>query len=90
VRIALGAANRDPERFPEPGRLDLGRRPNPHLSLAAGPHHCLGAALARILGQAVFGTLAARFPDARLAGPPVQRPWLTFRGLSSLPVSLRG
>jgi cytochrome P450 len=90
VRIALGAANRDPERFPEPGRLELGRRPNPHLSLAAGPHHCLGAALARMLGQALFGTLAARFPDARLVSAPVQRPWLTFRGLRSLPVSLSG
>jgi cytochrome P450 len=90
VRIALAAANRDPARFPEPTRLDLGRRPNPHLSLAAGPHHCLGAALARMLGRALFGALAARFPHARLAGPPVQRPWLTFRGLRSLPVSLRG
>jgi cytochrome P450 len=90
VRIALGAANRDPERFAEPGRLDLGRRPNPHLSLAAGPHHCLGAALARLLGQTLFGTLAARYPDARLAGRPEQRPWLTFRGLRSLPVSLHG
>ena len=88
VRIAIGAANRDPERFPEPGRLDLRRRPNPHLSLAAGPHHCLGAALGRLLAQTCFGTLAARFPNARLAGPPVQRPWLTFRGLESLPVSL--
>jgi len=90
VRVAIGAANRDPERFAEPGRLDLGRRPNPHLSLAAGPHHCLGAALARLLGQAVFGAVARRFPGARLAGPPVRRPWLTFRGLESLPVSLRG
>ncbi|HXM56745.1 MAG TPA: cytochrome P450 [Candidatus Dormibacteraeota bacterium] len=90
VRIALGAANRDPERFPDPGRLDLGRRPNPHLSLAAGPHHCLGAALGRLLAQTLFGTLAARHPDARLAGRAVQRPWLTFRGLESLPVALRG
>ena len=89
VRIAIGAANRDPERFPEPGRLDLARRPNPHLSLAAGPHHCLGAALGRLLAQVAFVTVATRFPDARLAGPPVQRPWLTFRGLASLPVSLR-
>jgi cytochrome P450 len=89
VRIAIGAANRDPERFPEPARLDLARRPNPHLSLAAGPHHCLGAALGRLLAQVLFATLAARFPDASLAGRPVQRPWLTFRGLASLPVSLR-
>jgi len=89
VRIAIGAANRDPERFAEPGRLDLGRRPNPHLSLAAGPHHCLGAALGRLMAQTFFGSLAARFPSARLAGPPVQRPWLTFRGLESLPVRLR-
>jgi len=68
----------------------VARRPNPHLSLAAGPHHCLGAALGRLLAQALFATLAARHPDACLAGPPVPRPWLTFRGLESLPVALGG
>lgn len=88
VRIALGAANRDPARFAEPARLELARRPNPHLSLAAGPHHCLGAALGRLLARSLVATLAARYPDVRLAGPPVQRPWLTFRGLESLPVRL--
>lgn len=87
VRLLLGSANRDPERFHDPDRLDLERRPNPHLALAGGPHHCLGAPLGRLLAQVLFTTLAARCPGMRLAGPPVQRPWLTFRGLASLPVA---
>jgi cytochrome P450 len=65
--VLMGAANRDPEVFDQPERLDI-TRPNraEHLSLAFGPHFCLGAALARLEGEIVFTTLVTRFPQARL------------------------
>ena len=67
VIVLMGAANRDPEVFDQPERLDI-TRPNraEHLSLAFGPHFCLGAALARLEGEIVFATLVTRFPQARL------------------------
>ena len=64
VLVVLASANRDPEIFPEPDRLDL-TRPNAkeHLAFGFGPHFCLGNALARLEGVAAFRTLARRFPD---------------------------
>ncbi len=84
----LGAANRDPEQFPDPDRLDLGRAENRHIAFGNGIHFCLGAALARVEGQVALGRLARRFPDMELAGDPVWRDTITLRGLRSLPVSL--
>jgi cytochrome P450 len=56
--LLLGAANRDPEQFPDPDRLDLKRRPNRHVSFGLGPHGCVGGWLARfglvIALQAIF------------------------------------
>jgi cytochrome P450 len=67
VIVMMGAANRDPEVFAEPDRLDITRsNRSEHLSLAFGPHYCLGAALARMEGELVFTTLTRRFPHARL------------------------
>jgi cytochrome P450 len=88
--LFLAAANRDPERFPEPDRLDLGRRDNAHLAFSQGPHFCLGAQLARAEAQIAIGTLVRRFPD--LEGPPgpiAWRPSFTLRGPSALPIRLR-
>jgi pimeloyl-[acyl-carrier protein] synthase len=84
----LGAANRDPDQFPDPDRLDLGRAENRHIAFGSGIHFCLGAALARVEGQVALGHLVHRFPDMRLAGEPVWRDTVTLRGLRSLPVSL--
>lgn len=70
VALAVGAANRDPEVFALPDRLDLARAPNPHLSFGHGPHYCLGAALARAIGIVVFKRLFAYFPGLALARAP--------------------
>ena len=85
----VGAANRDPARFPDPDRLDLTRKPNGQLSFGFGIHFCVGAALAKIEGQIYFPTLLRRFPNLRLdpdAAPPAFRDDPLLRGLASLPV----
>jgi pimeloyl-[acyl-carrier protein] synthase len=83
----LGAANRDPQQFQDPDRLDLGRTPNPHVGFGRGIHFCLGAPLARLEGQIVIDALVQRFPNLKLVGQPVRRDQITLRGLRSLPVA---
>jgi pimeloyl-[acyl-carrier protein] synthase len=84
----VGAANRDPEQFPDPDRLDLARSPNPHLSFGRGVHFCLGAPLARMDAQLTMGELVRRFPRLRLSGEPVRSQTITLRGLTSLPLDV--
>jgi cytochrome P450 len=82
-----GAANRDPARFPDPDRFDIGRDHGGSLSFGNGIHHCLGAGLARMEGQVVFSALVERFRTIEaLVDEPEQRTGLTLRGLASLPV----
>jgi cytochrome P450 len=86
----LGAANRDPEQFPDPDRLDVGRVPNRHLAFGGGPHFCLGAALARMEGQIAFETMLRRLPDLELATEhPTYRDHYVIRGLDRLQVRFR-
>jgi cytochrome P450 len=85
----LGAANRDPAQVKEPEVFDVTRERTSSLSFGAGPHYCLGAYLAGMQGEVLFGRLLRRFPGLRLAGPPVYRaPGSTLRGLESLPLYL--
>jgi hypothetical protein len=88
VIAVMGAANRDPERFSDPDRLDLGRQDNRHLAFGWAAHFCFGAPLARMEGQIAFETLLARFPELALApGEAVSwRPNLGLRGLAELHV----
>lgn len=83
----LGAGNRDPRRFAEPDRLDLGRTDNAPLSFGGGIHYCLGAPLARLEAQVAFPALLRRFPRLALAGDPVRRDSLTIRGYTAMPVT---
>jgi cytochrome P450 len=89
VMILQGAANRDPERFEDPDRLDVGRGDNVPLSFGWGAHHCIGAALARLEGAIVFRALADRFSSIEPTGEPVERRvGITLRGVANLPVRL--
>lgn len=83
----LGAANRDPEVFIDPDRLDLGRHPNPHVAFGRGIHFCLGAPLAHLEAEVAMPMLLERFPRLRMAGEPEQRPTWVLRGLRRLPVA---
>ena len=89
IVVLLAGANRDPAVFDRPGRLDVGRTSaRRQLALAAGPHHCLGAALARLEGEVAFTALLERFGSIELAADPVRRPTFLLRGLEHLPVRL--
>src|SRR5205814_1786239 len=88
VIAVMGAANRDPERFPDPDRLDLGRQDNRHVAFAWAAHFCFGAALARIEGQTAFESMLRRMPHMELATKSVTwRENLGLRGLTTLPIT---
>jgi cytochrome P450 len=89
--VIVGAANRDPEHFPNPDTFDITREPNDHLAFGEGIHYCLGAPLARMEGAIAIGAALSRFPDMHLPNPQQQ---LTYkgsyflRGLAELPMAL--
>lgn len=88
VIAVMGAANRDPERFPEPDKLDIERKDNRHVAFGWAAHFCFGAPLARLEGQIAFGTILRRLPNLALdtAAPLEWRNNLGLRGLTALPV----
>jgi hypothetical protein len=88
VLMFLGAANRDPRRFEQPDRYDIGRRTAGHVGFGSGIHICVGALLARLEGEALLAALARRVRALEPAGPPVRQHNNTLRGLASLPLRL--
>ena len=88
ITLCIGAANRDPDVFTEPERLDISRSPNRHLAFASGAHACVGLTLARLEGRIAIGRFLARFPNFAAAGPAQRAKRVRFRGFTSLPVTL--
>jgi cytochrome P450 len=87
---SIGSANRDDRVFERPDEIDFAREHNPHIGFGHGPHHCVGAQLARLELQVAIGALIRRLPDLRLAVPEGDLPWkngMLVRGLKELPVT---
>jgi cytochrome P450 len=89
ITLCIGAANRDPAQFPDPERFDIGRSPNRHVAFASGIHQCAGMNLARLEGRIALQHFLARFPDFRLARPPLRGGRARFRGFLAVPARLR-
>jgi cytochrome P450 len=88
VTLGVGAANRDPAQFPDPDRLDVGRKPNRHVAFGHGDHACAGMNVARVEGRIAFGRLLGRFPRIAPDGTPERDRRVRFRGLRHLPVTV--
>jgi cytochrome P450 len=87
----LAAANRDPDVFAEPDRLDIERADSrQHVSLGLGPHFCLGAGLARMEATILFRAMAERFPDVRLVDEELEWGGRSLRTPRTLPLHLHG
>jgi cytochrome P450 len=88
IALLFGSANHDPAVFTDPGRLDLTRGDNPHISFSAGLHYCIGAPLARIELAASMTALLEQAPTLTLAAEPERKPNFVIRGLRGLSVEV--
>ena len=88
LTLCIGAANRDPEEFPDAERFDVARRPNRHLGFAAGAHACAGMGVARLEAQIALLRTVQRLPRLRLTGGQTRASRARFRGFLSLPAEL--
>jgi cytochrome P450 len=89
IFLMLNAANRDPEAYDDPDRLDLRRKEVPHLTFGFGLHICLGFPLARMEGQVALPAVLRHWKRIELAQPEERIDWLNsmvFRGMTSLPL----
>lgn len=89
VYLCLAAANRDPAEFPDPDRLDVRRDPRQHIAFGLGPHHSLGAPLARLEGQIGLRTLFERCAEIEIAGDLTYEALIASRSLTALPVTVK-
>ena len=86
--LCLGAANRDPVKFPNPDQFDITRQENSHLAFADGIHRCLGATLAQIEAEIAINSLLQKLPNLKLASEKLKwRKNIALRGLKALPVT---
>ena len=88
ITLGVGAANRDPAQFPDPERLDVGRKPNRHIAFGHADHACAGMNVARLEARIAIGRLLDRFPRMDLARRPQRDRRVRFRGFRQLPVCL--
>ncbi|GAB5448466.1 cytochrome P450 [Gymnodinialimonas sp.] len=86
IHTSIAAANRDPAVFDDADRLDITRKPNPHIAFITGIHVCLGASLARMEGKIALGGFVQRFPKLAADGPGERLGLARFRGWTSLPI----
>lgn len=89
ILMFLGAANRDPARWPDPDRFDLGRDPSGHVGFGMGIHQCVGQHVARLEAEALLTALARRVDHIEPADEPRRRLNNTLRSWASLPVRVR-
>ncbi len=90
VTLCIGAANRDPEVFADPDRLDIARRPNPHLAFGGGAHTCAGMSLARMEGRVAIERLVRRFQELEPDGEFRRGGRARFRGYLAYPMRAGG
>jgi len=88
ITLGIGAANRDPDVFPDPDRFDAARNPTRHLAFGSGIHMCAGMSLARLEGRIAIERFLARFPHYAADGAPTRSRRARFRGFTALPVRL--
>jgi cytochrome P450 len=87
----LGAANRDPRKWPNPDSFDLARQTaGVHLAFGVASHVCIGQMIARLEAESLLGALARRAKDLTLAGAPRYRPMNQLRTLDYLPLRVKG
>jgi hydroxylation protein CepL len=89
VTAWLPAGNRDPAVFPRPYRFDVTRPGPPHVAFGHGPHHCLGAALARVEIGALLDAAAPLVASVEIAGPLRRTHSNALTGYASAPLRLR-
>jgi cytochrome P450 len=90
VVTLIGAANRDPQVYPDPDTFDISREHAAgHLAFSSGIHYCLGQPLARLEATIALRSLAARMPGLSRNGRVIMRNATTIRGPLHLPVTSR-